>query len=167
MRFALSSVRQIAPVEGCIILADFLVPRCEIFCQISVMVKYVHNRGICNPYKLITFVWNVLECSVRVTLKVVRYGISTEPCRSMYNVRIYRVIRIRLCETWEWWDIRTQFQLEISTERNKLEEESWDVKTIIKRAYRSLVSRLKSNYSDSDRDECWVVVERVTRFGIS
>ena len=33
------------------------------------------------------------------------------------------------------------------------------MKPIIKWVYRSLASRLKSNYSDSDRDECWAVVE--------
>jgi len=41
------------------------------------------------------------------------------------------------------------------------------VKTIIKWAYRSLASRLKPNYIDSDRDESWTVVERVINFGIS
>ena len=57
--------------------------------------------------------------------------------------------------------------MEVSTERNKLEDERWDVKTIIKWAYRSLASRLKPNYSDSVRDECWGVVEIVMSFGIS
>lgn len=39
IRSALSSVRQIAPVEICIILADFRVPRCVIF-----LLKLGHDK---------------------------------------------------------------------------------------------------------------------------
>jgi hypothetical protein len=58
---AFTLVRQIVPVERCIILADFHVPECTcvIFLnQNPFIVKYVYvrNKGICNPYKLTTLV---------------------------------------------------------------------------------------------------------------
>lgn len=53
-------------------------------------------RGICNPYKLITIIWNVLQCCVRVTLNILWCGISTGSYRPIHDVKIYGIIRTQL-----------------------------------------------------------------------